>query len=91
MLLSPFHYSGGEYTKGEILSSRYTDVKKNRVYNVYDKLCNEHFYIFGDCNLGKYFNISDRKSIICDKVRKNTLQQLVSEKTNNRYVINVIK
>nr|DAR73692.1 MAG TPA: homing endonuclease [Caudoviricetes sp.] len=81
----------GKYTKGEILSSRYTDVKKNRVYDVYDKLCNEHFYIFGDCNLGKYFDISDRKSIICDKVRKNTLQQLVSEKTNNRYAINVIK
>lgn len=79
------------YSKGEIIASRYTDVRRARTYEVFDNLTGNKFYIAGDKQLGIYFNISNNRSIIRAKVEHGTLQQAVSEKTNNRYVVNVIK
>lgn len=79
------------YTKAEIIASRYLDDKRARPYEVTDTLTSRRFYIIGDSNLGSYFNITSDKRLIRAKVDNNTLQQAVSEKTNNRYVINVIK
>ena len=79
------------YSKGEILASRYIDDRRARVYEVLDNLTGNKFYIVGDKQLGMYFNISNNRSIIRAKVEHGTLQKAVSEKTNNRYVVNVIK
>lgn len=79
------------YSKGEILASRYIDDRRARVYEVLDNLTENKFYIVGDKQLGMYFNISNNRSIIRAKVEHGTLQKAVSEKTNNRYVVNVIK
>jgi len=79
------------YSKGEIIASRYVDDKRARTYEVFDNLTKNKFYVTGDRRLGVYFNITSDRRIIRAKVDNGTLQQAVSEKTNNRYVVNVIK
>lgn len=79
------------YSKGEIIASRYIDDRRARVYEVFDNLTRNKFYIAGDGRLGKYFNITNDRRIIRAKVDNGTLQQAVPEKTNNRYVVSVIK